>query len=150
MPDEAYASLSREHHVDPDGASSGGLHSSFPNNPHTPSTTDPTSPTNPISSPPRSSSESAGRTSSVKWRESLNQATLERRDTITTITSNPDTPNVVEPNFDENVLRMLCGLDVSRSLCGRAGVRNSRPPLDLSVPFRCYWTESNRARSLAK
>ena len=146
MPDEVYASLSREHYVDPNGASPVN---SFPNTPHTPSTTDHTSSTNPTSSPPRSSSESVGRTSS-KWRESLSQATLERRDTITTITSNPDTPSVVEPNFDENVLRMLCGLDVSGSLCGRVGVRISRPPLDHSVPFRCYWTGSNRALSPAR
>jgi len=117
MPDEAYASSPREHHIDPNGASSGGLNSFSPNISHTSPTTDSIAPI-PLSSPPRSSSESAGRTSSSKWRESLSQATLERRDTITTITTNPDTANVVEPNFDEHVLRMLCGLDVSGSLYG--------------------------------
>ena len=29
------------------------------------------------------------------------------------MTTNPETSNLVEPNFDENVLRMLCDLDVS-------------------------------------
>ena len=52
----------------------------------------------------------------------MGQTTLERRDTITTITTNPETQNLVEPNFDENVLRMLCDLDVSGFPCERVGV----------------------------
>lgn len=117
MPDEAYATSSWEHTIDLNGASSNGSNIFSPNVSHTPPTTDPTLPTNSLSSPPRSSSESAGRTSSSKWRDSLSHSTLERRDTITTIHTNPETPNVVEPTFDESVLRMLCGLDVSRLLC---------------------------------
>lgn len=122
MPDEAYAPSSWEHNVDPNGTSSSGSNNLSPNVSHTPPTTDPTSPTNPLSSLPRSSSESAGRTSSSKWRESLAQTTLERRDTITTATTNPEPPSVVEPSFDENVLRMLCDLDVSGLLIGRVGL----------------------------
>ena len=125
MPDEVYASSSWEHNPDPNGTSSTVLNI-FPQPiSHTPPTTDPTLPTNLLSSPPRSSSESAGRTSSSKWRDSLSQTTLERRDTITTVTTNPETVNVVEPNFDENVLRMLCDLDVSGLLHGTTSVRDS-------------------------
>ena len=150
MPDEAYAPLSWEHAVDLNGASSNGSNPFSPNVSHTPPTTDPTLPTNPLSSPPRSSSESVGRTSSSKWRDSLSHATLERRDTITTITTTPETSNVVEPSFDENVLRMLCDLDVSGLFRKRVGVRNSRLPLDHSAPSLCCWTESNRALSHAR
>lgn len=136
MPDEAYAASSWEHDVDLNGASSSGSNPFSPNISYTPPTTDLTSPTNPLPSPPRSSSESVGRTLSLKWRDSLGHSTLERRDTITTIITNPDTSNVVEPSFDENVLRMLCDLDVSGLLCGRASVRNLRPPLDqCSIPL---------------
>jgi len=80
----------------------------------------------------------------------LGHTTLERRDTITTVTTNPETQNVVEPNFDENVLRMLCDLDVSDLLGGTAAVWNSMPPFDRSALSRCYWTESNRARCRAR
>ena len=121
MPDEAYASPSWENSVDTNGASSSGSSNLPQNVSHTPQTTDPMSPTNLLSSPPRSSSDSAGRTLSSKWRESLGQTTLERRDTITTTTTNPETQNVVEPSFDENVLRMLCDLDVSGLPYGRVG-----------------------------
>lgn len=136
MPDEAFASPSWEHSVDPNGASSSGS-SSFPQSiPHTPSTTDPASPTNLLPSPPRSSSESASRTPSSKWGESFGQTTLERRDTITTITTNPEITNVVEPNFDENVLRMLCDLDVSVLRSGGWCPGTQRLPFDqCSVPL---------------
>ncbi|KDQ50698.1 hypothetical protein JAAARDRAFT_199693 [Jaapia argillacea MUCL 33604] len=66
----------------------------------------PPPPTKP-GSPPRSSSESAGRASSSRWRDSLT-TTLERRDTYSTAA---DTNSIVEPNFDENILRALCDLD---------------------------------------
>ena len=123
MPDEACVSPSWEHSVDPNGVSPGGSNHISPNLSHTPPTTDSTFPTSVLSSPPpRSSSESVGRTPSSKWRESHGQSTLERRDTITTITTNPETTNVAEPSFDENVLRMLCDLDVSGLLSWGSGV----------------------------
>jgi hypothetical protein len=59
---------------------------------------------------PRSSIDSAGRSSTSKWQESPPAATTERRDTLTTIHS--DSASLVEPSFDENVLRALCDLDV--------------------------------------
>ena len=122
MPDETYAPSSWEHNADPNGTSPNGPNSFSPTISHTPPTTDHTLLANTLSSPPRSSSESAGRTSSSKWRDSLSGTTLERRGTVTTITTNPEAPSVVEPSFDENVLRTLCDLDVSGLLRGRADV----------------------------
>ena len=52
----------------------------------------------------------------------MGQTTLERRDTVTTITTNSETANVLEPSFDESVLRMLCDLDVSSLLRERTSV----------------------------
>lgn len=133
MPDEASVSHSWEYYLDPNGLSPSGSNPISPNIPHTPPTNDSTFPTNTLPSPPpRSSSESVGRTSSSKWRESFGQSTLERRGTVTTITTNPEAPNVVEPGFDENLLRMLCDLDVSglsrrRGWC--SGLRTSGPVL---------------------
>ncbi|EGN95220.1 hypothetical protein SERLA73DRAFT_95907 [Serpula lacrymans var. lacrymans S7.3] len=60
------------------------------------------------SPPPRSSSDSAGRSSTSKWRDSFT-VPVERRDTLSTIPS--DVGSLVEPSFDENVLRALCELD---------------------------------------
>ncbi|KAH7905642.1 Rho GTPase activation protein [Hygrophoropsis aurantiaca] len=62
----------------------------------------------PSSPPPRSSSESLGRSSTSKWRDSVS-VTVERKDTLSTIPS--DVASLVEANFDENVLRALCELD---------------------------------------
>lgn len=60
----------------------------------------------PPSPPLRSSFDSA-----TKWTDNIS-VTLERRDTtLSTIRS--DIGSLVEPSFDENVLRMLCDLDVS-------------------------------------
>ena len=69
-------------------------------------------PLNSAASPPRSSSESAGQPAGGKWRDSLRP--LERRDTITSLPS--DAGSIVEPSFDENVLRALCEMDVSQRL----------------------------------
>jgi hypothetical protein len=60
--------------------------------------------------PPRSSSDSLGRSSTSRWRDSVPVA-IERKDTLSTIPS--DAISLVEPSFDENVLRVLCELDVS-------------------------------------
>jgi hypothetical protein len=68
----------------------------------------------PSSPQPRSSMDSAGRSSTSRWQESPPAVTTERRDTLTTIHS--DEPNMVEPSFDENVLRALCDLDVCPSV----------------------------------
>ncbi|TDL24106.1 GTPase activating protein [Rickenella mellea] len=61
-------------------------------------------------SPPlrRSSLDSNGVThGSSKWRENL--STLERQNTVSTAQS--ETANIVEPSFDENILRALCDMD---------------------------------------
>jgi len=71
------------------------------------------SPRNTSSSPlPRSSTDSDPKAPSALWGEG---AQLDRRDTLTTIQS-ADQQNLVEPGFDESVLRALCELDV-RSDC---------------------------------
>ena len=62
------------------------------------------------SPPPRSSSDSLGRSSPSRRRDSI-PFTVERKDTLSTIPS--DVVSLVEPSFDENVLRALCELDVS-------------------------------------
>jgi len=62
------------------------------------------------SPPPRSSSDSLGPSPTSKWRDSVT-LTIERKDTLSTIPS--DAISLVEPSFDENVLRVLCELDVS-------------------------------------
>jgi Rho GTPase-activating protein RGD1 len=59
---------------------------------------------------PRSSIDSAGRSSTSKRQESPPAVTTERRDILATIHS--DSASLVEPSFDENVLRALCDLDV--------------------------------------
>lgn len=58
---------------------------------------------------PRSSIDSAGRSSTSKRQESPHAMTTERRDTLATI--HGDSTSLVEPSFDENVLRALCDLD---------------------------------------
>lgn len=62
---------------------------------------------------PRSSVDSAGPQSSLgHWRDSTTAYT-DRRDTISIAPSlQGDPPLLVEPNFDEGVLRALCELDV--------------------------------------
>lgn len=51
--------------------------------------------------------------STSKWTDNIS-VTFERRDTLSTIPS--DAASLVEPSFDENVLRALCDLDVSIDL----------------------------------
>jgi len=64
-----------------------------------------------ISPQPRSSTDSSGKSpKSQPWRDNAASLT-DRRDTLTTIHSG--TPSLVEPTFDENVLRALCELDVT-------------------------------------
>ncbi|KAJ2911869.1 hypothetical protein MD484_g8549, partial [Candolleomyces efflorescens] len=75
--------------------------------------TDPSasSPSPQVTSPsplPRSSTDSESRpAASAPWSDGT---TLERRDTLATIHS-VEQPNLVEPGFDENILRTLCDLD---------------------------------------
>ena len=66
-------------------------------------------PAKPSSPPPRSSSDSLGRSSTSRQRDSI-PMTADRKDTLSTIPS--DIVSLVEPSFDENVLRALCELDV--------------------------------------
>lgn len=65
------------------------------------------------SPPPRSSSDSLGRSSTSRRRDSI-PITVDRKDTLSTIPS--DVVSLVEPSFDENVLRALCELDVSKTV----------------------------------
>lgn len=68
---------------------------------------------NPSISPlPRSSTDSEGRSAFLTPFNEGNS--LERRDTLATIHS-VEQPNLVEPGFDENVLRQLCDLDVRQA-----------------------------------
>ncbi|KAG0703978.1 Rho GTPase activation protein [Suillus ampliporus] len=62
----------------------------------------------PSSPPPRSSSDSLGRSSTSRWRDSV-PVTIERKDALSMIPS--DAISLVETSFDENVLRVLCELD---------------------------------------
>jgi hypothetical protein len=150
MPDEASVSPSWEYYVDPNSLLPSGSNPISPNLSQTPPTNDSAFSTNSLPSPPpRSSSESVGRTSSSKWRESVGQSTLERRGTVTTITTNPEVPNVVEPSFDENLLRMLCELDVSRLLVREDWCLTLRTS-GSSAPSRCYWTGSSRVQRRVK
>ncbi len=61
------------------------------------------------SSLPRTSTDSAGPS---QWRDSPTTA-LERRDTLASLQGQHEAPTLVEPSFDESVLRTLCDLDVS-------------------------------------
>ncbi|KAG5654214.1 hypothetical protein H0H81_006248 [Sphagnurus paluster] len=56
---------------------------------------------------PRSSIDSTGQSS--RWHDSPPAPSSDRRDTITAAHNEP--PNLVEPTFDENILRALCDLD---------------------------------------
>lgn len=62
-----------------------------------------------VSPQPRSSSESRKSPTSQHWRDN-GAVPVDRRDTLSTIHSGA--PSLVEPTFDENVLRALCELDV--------------------------------------
>lgn len=69
-------------------------------------------PLKPSSPPPRSSSDSPERSSLSKYHDSIPIA-VERKDTLFYPPSEGGHGHVVDPSFDENVLRALCDLDVS-------------------------------------
>ncbi|KAG1899468.1 Rho GTPase activation protein [Suillus fuscotomentosus] len=115
MADEGYSSTAWESTDNPDpNASQTPYYGLFqPNSPsliHESATAPALSslPVKPSSPPPRSSSDSLGRSSSSRWRDSV-PVTIERKDTLSVIPS--DAISLVETNFDENVLRVLCELD---------------------------------------
>ena len=92
------------------------------------------------SSLPRTSTDSAGPS---QWRDSPTTA-LERRDTLASLQGQPDAaPTLVEPSFDESVLRTLCDLDVSFS--PRINIRLKINESTFSAVYPYYWIESNRA-----
>ena len=75
----------------------------------------------PSTSPPhRSNGESSsanGHKSATlhqPWRDNAPALAIERRDTISS--KNSGSPSLVEPTFDENILRALCDLDVRISV----------------------------------
>lgn len=93
----------------------------------------PASSSEPPSPPTRSSFDSAS-----KWTDNIS-VTLERRDTtLSTIPS--DAASLVEPSFDENVLRALCDLDVSIDPANPR-LRSLMYDNFNSVEFHCYWIE---------
>ncbi|KAG2142874.1 Rho GTPase activation protein [Suillus bovinus] len=115
MADEGYSSTALESTDNPDpNAGQTPYYGLFqPNNPsliHESATAPALSslPVKPSSPPPRSSSDSLGRSSSSRWRDSV-PVTIERKDTLSMIPS--DAISLVETSFDENVLRVLCELD---------------------------------------
>jgi len=107
------------------------------------------------SSPPRSSTEvdlatKPSPSSTARWRNSL-PPSAQRAEAPSAGAQGGASP-VVEPSFDENVLRALCDLDVS-SFTPNQRYPPAQPvfsprthtPLSPSVGFLCYLTESNRA-----
>lgn len=96
------------------------------------------------SSPPRSSTDvdfvgKSSPSATARWRNSL--AATQRTDVTSSAQS--DSATVVEPGFDESVLRALCDLDVSVMpswLC------HTQPATPLSSAGCLYYlTESNKA-----
>lgn len=71
--------------------------------------------------------------------------TIERKDTLSVIPS--DAISLVETSFDENVLRVLCELDVSISIfvMSAAFIDMSRHPP--SVVYLCCWIGLNKVWS---
>lgn len=93
-----------------------------------------------ISPLPRSSTDSDNRpVFTAPWNSDGNS--LERRDTLATIHS-VDQPSLVEPGFDESILRALCDLDVRSSI-----MHSERRGSDYmqSAGYLFFWTASNRA-----
>ncbi|EJD07593.1 RhoGAP-domain-containing protein [Fomitiporia mediterranea MF3/22] len=72
-------------------------------------TSPPSAPSKSVSPPPQPSIDTSVKQSAppLKWRDSV--STLERRDTSSSYTG--EQVQVVEPTFDENVLRALCDMD---------------------------------------
>ena len=94
------------------------------------------------SSPPRSSTDvdfvgKSSPSATGRWRSSL--AATQRTDVTSSAQS--DSTTVVEPGFDESVLRALCDLDVS--VMRLAYLPHSTTPS--SAGFLYYLTELNRA-----
>ena len=98
-------------------------------------------PGKPSSPPPRSSSDSLGRSSTSRRRDSV-PVTVDRKDTLSAIPS--DIASLVEPSFDENVLRALCELDVSDTTLASGTGCALTPGHGSAVCLYC-WIESNRA-----
>lgn len=98
-------------------------------------------PGKPSSPPPRSSSDSLGRSSTSRRRDSM-PITVDRKDMLSTIPS--DVASLVEPSFDENVLRALCELDVSDAVPDLEHGYMLIPGHGSAVCPSC-WIASNRA-----
>jgi hypothetical protein len=97
------------------------------------------------SSPPRSSTEvdfvgKSSPSATARWRNSL--PATQRADVTSSAQSDSNT--VVEPGFDESVLRALCDLDVS-VMPKYIIIALSQFPLSSSAGCLCYSIESNRA-----
>jgi hypothetical protein len=76
------------------------------------------------------------------WRDNAPVITIERRDTISTM--NSGSPSLVEPSFDENILRALCDLNV------RVSVSSTQHPTDtflraISAVSHFFLTVSSKA-----
>lgn len=78
-------------------------------------------------------------TSYQPWRDNVQPITIERHDTLSTMNSGM----LVEPSFDENVLRALCELDVSVSCFILLYILNFRY-LWSSVACHCFSIASNK------
>lgn len=100
----------------------------------------PTAPSKSGSPPPRLSVESLSKSSAApsRWRESV--STLERQNTISSTVGEP--VQLVEPSFDENVLRALCDMDVRISLLYCIYTTNATATF--SAAFLYSWTESSK------
>lgn len=85
--------------------------------------------------PPRSSAESPTRPSGSRWRDSVLPAATEVPDNATI-----DSATLVEPSFDENVLRALCDMDVSVLFIYSFSVLGGLMETDFidSAESRCY------------
>jgi Rho GTPase-activating protein RGD1 len=97
------------------------------------------------SSPPRSSTDvdfvgKSSPSATTRWRSSL--AATQRTDVTSSAQS--DATTVVEPGFDESVLRALCDLDVS-VMPSRFLPHSTSPLPPSSAGCLYYLTESNRA-----
>jgi hypothetical protein len=96
---------------------------------------------NSASPQPRSSVDSSSQPSTSRWRDS---GAVEPRETSSTIPS--DAATLVETAFDENLLRALCDIDVSKRSLPFWKLMDH---IALSVVCRCFSIESNKAWSRA-
>jgi hypothetical protein len=96
---------------------------------------------------PRSSSDSRSKSpASQPWRDPA-AALSDRRDVLSTIPGG--SPSLVEPSFDENVLRALCELDVNIFWHFTLSDITFLTCL-VSVESPCFLIESNKARCLVE